>query len=155
MFLKNVILWSCFYDKCSRTKRRPLWWVMVLRCIHHTCECSWNWQQAKRTAEIKTPLKYHSEVISVCGGWFWSSRYMNLFACWAIDGNCGNQKGQVVFFILRSYCCWKRLPRTLTSANETEKKNAMASLKKLKGILGKMRAEEETLRKGTPTVNFL
>lgn len=74
---------------------------------------------------------------------------MNLFACWAIDGNCGNQKGHVFHPPLVLL-----LEKTAKNTHKC-KRDAMASLKKLKGILGKMRAEEETLRKGTPTVNFL
>lgn len=54
----------------------------------------------------------------------------------------------LTFFNPRSHrcCCWKnKVPGNLTSAKRI-KWNAKAGLKKLKGIVGKMHAEEETLQ---------
>lgn len=44
---------------------------------------------------------------------------------------------------------------TCVHKRKPDEKKALASQEKLKGILGKISAEEEALRKGTPTVNFL
>lgn len=76
---------------------------------------------------------------------------MNLFACLGDRRELWESK--------RSGCVFHPplvllLEKTAKNTHKC-KRDAMASLKKLKGILGKMRAEEETLRKGTPTVNFL
>lgn len=77
-----------------------------------------------------------------------ATRYRNVFAClliklWIVE-------------VKRSRCVFHPLLglHTHTSANKTEE-NAFASSEKFKGTLGKISAEEETLRKGTPTVNFL
>lgn len=45
------------------------------------------------------------------------------------------------------------MEHTHTSANKNKKKKR-AKASKEKRVLGKIRAVEETLRKGTPTVNF-
>lgn len=69
----------------------------------------------------------------------------------AVNTELWESKGQVRFFILCTYCCWKRRAGKLTCAKKMNK--TVMSLKK--GIIGKAHAEEERLRKCTPMVNFL